>query len=798
MLAEVAAEYQRHGAVVLVGKCTEAGGAYEPFLAALGESAFPFSATHLDGEDEGWIDRRRFFSHIAHLLCDVDSRQVVLIIDDLQWIDGSSVALLDHVLSQPLSRLLILGAYSTATALPVAMDGLLVDHAVQRVPVGPLDAESAWNLARFVGVTEQIGSQDLGQWTGCHPYFVVQVARHLLDHPNWTPTSDSLPDGVRAWVRRRAAELGAELSALLTTAAVVGREIDVVVLGVLSGDSPLHLAELMEPAVRAGLLTASTARPGILRFAHALVQMAFIETLSPMMQAALHARAASVLQEAADDSFQAEQALHHWFAAGRLGEPLVAGRLAVRIARRALDRLAHEEAERVAVKALAQLADAHPSPIERDGVEGPLRAVLGRALFAASRSDEALAQLTDAARIAQRSGDGLTIAEAAFAASMHRRHGRDDPLLLELVTSAVERCPSDRPDLQALLRVRQARLLPSSTAQSQRVQLARQGLDRLDDLDPIDRATVEIEVARCEWGPDDVRNRLDQMSRILSVAETELAKRETSRWIGVALDALNHRAAAHIQAGDLDSGARDHEHAATLANEAGSTFILARTQLGQSLIAGLRGDYERADWLAGNALEISNRRHNLVLCQMAQQWSTMRDQGRLGEVIALERSLAGLVDQQPLFLIAFAYAYADHGLMADARRLLDQAMTGREMPERNWLWLATVSLILETAVLLNDEMLIESTLTQLAPYSGQWALAGGELMCLGPVDISLGLGRSALGDHATARRLLAVAHAAAVAQNAPPSATRTERLLAALPGLSIGEQKRPPSSDRKI
>lgn len=90
---------------------------------------------------------------------------------------------------------------------------------------------------------------------------------------------------------------------------------------------------------------------------------------------------------------------------------------------------------------------------------------------------------------------------------MHRRHGRDDPDLLHLLERASRRCPPEPAVLPAMLHIRRARLLPATVRHEQRCSMARLGLVDLALMDPIDRATVETEVARACWGPDDAATR---------------------------------------------------------------------------------------------------------------------------------------------------------------------------------------------------------------------------------------------------------------------------------------------------
>ena len=73
-LAEVAGRRADAGGLVFVGRCTESGGAFEPFLDALGDDVFPFETGQLERDEEGWVDRRRFFGRIAAACADSSGR----------------------------------------------------------------------------------------------------------------------------------------------------------------------------------------------------------------------------------------------------------------------------------------------------------------------------------------------------------------------------------------------------------------------------------------------------------------------------------------------------------------------------------------------------------------------------------------------------------------------------------------------------------------------------------------------------------------------------------------------------
>jgi hypothetical protein len=230
-----------------------------------------------------------------------------------------------------------------------------------------------------------------------------------------------------------------------------------------------------------------------------------------------------------------------------------------------------------------------------------------------------------------------------------------------------------------------------------------------------------------------------------------------------------------MQLGDLTGALDDANRAAAAADEAGTTFLLSRVMMGQAMIHATLGNDEEAERLAHDTVAISNR-HNLVLGQMAITYSVGRNRGQQAELSLLERQLADLVDSNPLFVGAFALVHAEAGQLDDARRLLAVLQGWAPWP-RNWLWLATTVAALETAVRVGDVDASRRLAAVLTRYSGQWAMAAGELACLGPVDRVLGVAHLAAGRPEQAEPLLIAARDAARLHGATPWVAWSQRAL---------------------
>lgn len=773
LLAELGGRATDAAHRVLVGRCTESSGAFEPFIDAFGVEPFGATSARTTRDDQSSTDRRRFFTRIAGLLRTHEG-PLTLVIDDFQWIDGSSLSLLLYLLDELGTSLTVLLGYRTAP-MPAAIERLMNRPEVRHVELKPLGRREVATLAAGAGLTE-VTVDSLVVLTGGNPFFALQVLDHLDANPERQLDSPELPAGVRDWVHQRIGRLGDDLRSTLGPAAVMGRDFDVLTLADVLGVSPLEALTHIERAVATGLVLPGD-QAGDFRFAHAIVRSALEDGLSSARRALLHAGFAQRLEAKSADLETLDLARHHWMMAGRMGDPLRAATIATEVAARVLDLHAHERAISVLDQALEVLGSL-PRSAARDGAEARVRLVHGRADGSASNMTAALQQLQLAARLATDAGDHLTLAEAALAASLHRQHGRENPDLLSLLESAIEHCPPLESELLALLHVRRSRLLPAAVCHADRAAIARRGLAQIDRMSALQRATVQTEVTRACWSPDDADERVSITSSQITEARHHLTRSNSEKWTTILIEGLNHRSAARIQQGDLVRALDDARDAGRIAHAASSVFLLTRVQMGEAVILATLGRHDEAEERAAEAVSGSHRRHNLVLAQMALAWSIGRDRGQQAALAELERTLTDFVDENPLFVAAFALVHAESGRHDDARRLLQRLEV--EVWPRNWMWQATTMAALESAVLVADLTLVRRYADDLAPYSGQWALAAGEMACLGPVDRVLGLAHIAVGDPDAGHRFLSQAFEAAHAQGALPWAKRCADALAVL------------------
>ena len=345
----------------------------------------------------------------ALLVAESRSSPVLLTIDDLQWIDADSVALLSQVAS----------ALSDAPVL------LLVNYRPEyqqewhkgvsclQIPLECLRDRSAEAfLDELLGVDGKLGElrRLLIARTGGNPFFMEEVVRGLVAQGALTGPRGayrlaratpelSVPASVQDMLAMRIDRLAPEDKHLLQTAATIGYEVDVWLLRALSGLGKNALAGHLDRLREAELLL-PLAQPGDGRvmFKHALTHEVAYGGLLSKDKRRLHGDIVTLLElqdpDGPDDNAQA-LAFHAaraeiWEKA--LGYGLLAGQ-------RALSLSACRQAAASLEDSLAIL-DRLP-PAERSAeVELDLRLCLRNAIMPLGRHDEIPAHLDAAERLA--------------------------------------------------------------------------------------------------------------------------------------------------------------------------------------------------------------------------------------------------------------------------------------------------------------------------------------------------------------------------------------------------------------
>ena len=190
--------------------------------------------------------RRRAFAALRELFVRLArQRDVVLFIDDLQWGDADSAALLDELLRPPDSpTLLLIATYRTEeTATSPLLQRLLAtsDSRRRELPVGELEPSEARELARaLLGGNPTVAPSQadaIARESAGNPFFIDELVR--FGQLSSAGTLDEL-------VRTRVLQLPEAARRLLEVVAVAGQPLDVNVAegAAAVGDEPSAVAVL--------------------------------------------------------------------------------------------------------------------------------------------------------------------------------------------------------------------------------------------------------------------------------------------------------------------------------------------------------------------------------------------------------------------------------------------------------------------------------------------------------------------------------------------------------------------------
>ncbi|MBV9311069.1 MAG: AAA family ATPase, partial [Solirubrobacterales bacterium] len=690
LVAEIEARADRARALVLVGECLElADGelAFAPIVSALRPVMDdPMGVGQLEPSLRGALaalwpslgearaaSREQLFEGVYTLLARLAAEcPVVLVIEDLHWVDRSSRDLLAFLVRNARrDRLLLIATYRSDELhrrhplKPFLME-LERSGRAQRIELGPLGRAALTDqLTAIAGerpapeLVDDILSRSEG-----NPFFAEELlARAGADLP------ESLSDALLLRIER----LSPVTQQMLRTAAVIGRSAEHRLLGQVSRLDEAQLAESLREATENHVLV-SIGHGMTHAFRHALLREAMYDDTLPSERLGFHAAIAQALTANPDlaTSSAAAELAYHWLASGDLPAAL---RASVQAAVEAERMYAYQEATRHVERALSLWGRVeNPEPIAgSDRFELLMR---GSQLAEwAGDARRALLLAEDARRAVDERTDPLRAAKAEIRIGRTFHHaGRGDDAI-EHLAKASELVPAQPPSLD-----RAAAL----AAQGRVLMLAgrfREALERLEEARkiaaPLGSPAIEASVLNTlaivydkqgDWnraiasGGEGLRialehglgeeimrayvngsQALDDAGRVQEALAMGREGIDMARRLGMdraSGDQLRIQAAWRLvrmgRFRDADAAIRPVLEAGTTAfNVAGSRTVGGR-------LATERGDFELAERLLGEAWELMQRSGGFQLIGPNLAWTTSLYiwGGQLGK--ARERASDGL------------------------------------------------------------------------------------------------------------------------------------------------------------
>lgn len=316
--------------------------------------------------------RERTFATITDLvLATADRRRTLVVIEDLQWADQSTLELVGRLgATAPASGLLVLGTSRPEFESPWR------GACCFTIGIGRLPPDDHKELIRQVAGIHAVAEDSwdvIAQRSDGNPLFTEELARAVHRAGDRPGSIDSIPMTIRDLLTARLDALGRHKQ-LAQLASTIGREVDADLLRDVTDLPRRQLAAGLAALVRAGILEELARPEGAVthRFVHALVRDAAYDS-----QERLHDRRAAHLNVAraliARPGTDAGLVAQHFDAARSVDEAVHYYLLAASAAQRAA---AHVEAIRLLDRAL-DLTLSLPEGAARDGVEINVRILRG-------------------------------------------------------------------------------------------------------------------------------------------------------------------------------------------------------------------------------------------------------------------------------------------------------------------------------------------------------------------------------------------------------------------------------------
>lgn len=224
-----------------------------------------------------------------------------VVIDDLQWADPATLALVLHLARQPGPPLRLLYRVDEQTpAMDTLFETLEATLPLQRLVLQPLSAAALTQLLANLADTAQ-GPPRFSAWlhhrTGGNPVFVLQTLRALFESgrlqahaEGWSSDLDTLtvdyaeldvPSNLAGLVKRRLSGLPEPARRVLSVVALLGSVVDTARIAALAEVSAWSAAESIALAQGAGLLQGQ-------RFVHDLIRHSVLEATPAAVRQVLH------------------------------------------------------------------------------------------------------------------------------------------------------------------------------------------------------------------------------------------------------------------------------------------------------------------------------------------------------------------------------------------------------------------------------------------------------------------------------------------------------------------------------
>jgi DNA-binding SARP family transcriptional activator len=234
-------------------------------------------------------ERRRLFEAFTQLLLGLNAHPLLLFIDDLHWVDHTSLDWLDYLVYRLREQgVLIVGTYrpeDASAALVRLAAGWGREQVLQRISLNRLTQEESFLLIKAIGGDIHLAQHAQAQSAG-NPFFLIELSQ--------SPQGD-VPLVLSELIRSRLERLPETARQVVQAAGVldVDSDFDFSTLRRTSGRGEEELLDAVDMLLASAVLVE---HQGLYAFSHPLVASVVREGLSHARRSFLHRRAAEAIE----------------------------------------------------------------------------------------------------------------------------------------------------------------------------------------------------------------------------------------------------------------------------------------------------------------------------------------------------------------------------------------------------------------------------------------------------------------------------------------------------------------------
>ena len=696
------------------------------------------------------VRRRRTLDAIKKLLLRESLNQpLVVIFEDLHWLDDGSRALLN----------LLADSIGTARVMMVLNYRPEFTHNwnnktyYTQLRLDPLSAESGEQMLQALlddGRELAPLKRLIIEKTEGNPFFIEEIVQALFEQGALLRNGAiklakslgaiQIPSTVQAVLASRIDRLPPDQKDLLQTLAVIGKEFPFRLVREVSGKADDDLQRLLSELQMAEFIYEQPAISDIAYvFKHALSQQVASGSALLERRRVLHERVARVLEVQFPEIVETQPELiaHHYTEAGLGAEAVPHWH---RAGERSLQRWANVEAISHLKKGLDLLGSAADSAErnrpEDEAMRYSLLYKLGEAQQAAGEFGESCDAFVSASEVANSLGstDGLANAAVEYARTAHFG-GMTTPKVVRLLEDGLQRLGSEDNPLTTRVHGSLALALGVMGQQQQAMVYAEKAVAmarRYDDPSLLAHSLQAMFYALSR--PEQAKLRLIVANQLL-----EAGKAAQSAELGH--EAHWPRSYALFESGDMVAADQANDDLSRWSEERNRPFTIYLAAVFRAARAAMSGRFEESERLAQQALAIGQRVQGEAASGIfgQQMFVLRRQQGRLKEVEPVVRMFVQQNSAAAAWRPGLAVIYSDLGLTDYAREEFE-GLAQHDFADLplDVAWLGTMTYLVDVCTFLADRTRAKRLYEILLPFDGANVVVGSGTACHGALSRYLG------------------------------------------------------------